>query len=144
MTMNASNSSTPRCFRSEGPISATGTATTAAPSHTSTPGWCTFHTTQFKRNEAVNPSSNFKLDFRIFNAADALIATLYDIEAASGHTVSIATLLPDVLNVTAQTADNDPLQFEYNGAFWNSSDSRHCKFGGYSATQRQGDCGFTC
>lgn len=102
------------------------------------------HVSQYHRNETENPSRDFRLDFRIVDGAQALVATFMNNFAPSGHPISFLTLLPAVLNVTAQDADDDPLLFEYNGVSWASNDKKHCSFGGYDDSKREGDCGFTC
>lgn len=126
-------------------LSGSSTPTMALSSHTYTPGWCGVHVTQYHRNESSdNPRSDFKFDFRIYDGAEALLATFMGADIPSGLTLSIVAPLPTVFNVTAKGTDDDPVLFEYNGASWSSDNTRHCKFGGYSETHREGDCGFTC
>lgn len=125
-------------------LPATSTVTATVSSQAYTPGWCGVHVSQYLRNKTENPSPDFKLNFRIFDGAQALIATFMGVDASPGHTTSLVTLLPTVLNVTTQNADDDPVLFEYNGVNWDSSIARHCHFGGYDASKREGDCGFTC
>ena len=128
----------------DGSFSVTSTATAAVSYHTYTPGWCGVHVRQYRRNQPDNPSSDFKLDVRIFDGAQALMTALAGVDAISGTATSIITQLPEVFNVTVQNADSDPVLFEYNGVSWDSSNSNHCKFGGYNDIKREGDCGFSC
>lgn len=152
-TVISSDSKASSLSNTDDPLSVTKTnsistvttvATAPVSSHSYTPGWCGVHVSQYLRSIPENPSPNFKMNFRIYDGAQALLAALTGDDAPSGHTISIVTLLPTVLNVTVQSANNDPVLFGYNDVYWDSSDSRHCKFGGYSTSKREGDCGFTC
>lgn len=143
-TADATTTDSQSGSHADGSFSATSTATAAVSCHIYTPGWCGVHVRQYRKNQPENTSPDFKLDVRIFDGAQALMAALAGVDAPSGHTESIITQLPTVFNITVQNADNDSVLFEYNGDFWDSSSPDHCKFGVYDTIKREGDCGFTC
>jgi hypothetical protein len=64
-----------------------------------------------------------------------------DIPAQQGY--SMTSRLPYTLVVTSGNVDDDPVQYAYAGASWDSN-SADCSVGAYDSGSRQMDCGFTC
>lgn len=105
------------------------------------------NTSQYQKNEGAPDStggtSNYRFDIKIHDDQDELVGELDYADAPDGQGVNVDSALPDVLIITAESVDSDPVQFAYNGVSWDSSSSQ-CKVGGYDSGSRNMDCGFTC
>jgi hypothetical protein len=102
------------------------------------PGWCGVHVTQYQKPD---PSKDgYALEARIMDANQNEIGNS---GGKQGARLSFASKLPQAFVVNSRAVDADPLDFEYNGAKWDSN-SKDCKVGVYDKGKRQMDCGFTC
>ena len=112
-------------------------------------GWCTFHITQFQRNEdGVGPNYDFSVI--LYDAAGKIVGQ-EDKVAIDPTTKALAmdSNLPLVLVISATGGDFDPVSFSYGSQQWLSNQQPQCNMGtskdhGYQDGSRQGDCGFTC
>ncbi|KAL2055058.1 hypothetical protein ABVK25_004880 [Lepraria finkii] len=111
------------------------------------PGNCGVHVVQYQKNEGAPDStggtSNYRFDILIKDDQGELVGELDYADAPGGQGVDVDSALPEVLIVTAQNVDSDPVQFAYAGQSWDSN-SGQCSVGGYDSGSRQIDCGFTC
>jgi hypothetical protein len=101
-----------------------------------TPGWCTVHVAQHQRNQ--------------YGAKKVVGSTQkHGIDGAS-KSLSVASYLPNALEVIAKGGDFDPVVFKYGGMTWDSNDKAHqSTLGsgprhGYEGGNREGDMGFSC
>jgi hypothetical protein len=115
-----------------------------------TPGWCTVHVAQHQRNQ-YGVGADYAFDVVIFDGAKKVVGSTqkHGIDGAS-KSLSVASYLPNALEVIAKGGDFDPVVFKYGGMTWDSNDKAHqSTLGsgprhGYEGGNREGDMGFSC
>ncbi|KAH8832496.1 hypothetical protein DL96DRAFT_1704558 [Flagelloscypha sp. PMI_526] len=105
-------------------------------------GNCGIHVTQFQKPD---PSKdNYKLDIKLFDAIQTPIGDSAGPQAAPANGgVDVTSKLPNVMVVTAQNIDEDPIKFAFGGETFDSN-AAQCSVGRYDNGKREMDCGFTC
>jgi len=114
------------------------------------PGWCTMHVVQWQRNED-GVGNDFAFDVLIFDDAKTQIgqAVKAPIDPVT-KALSVDSVLPNVVVVTANGDDAAPVQFAYGAQSWLSNEASHQSTlgsspnNGYENGKRVGDIGFTC
>ncbi|KAH8802293.1 hypothetical protein DL96DRAFT_765216 [Flagelloscypha sp. PMI_526] len=105
-------------------------------------GFCGMHITQFQKPDVSK--DNFKLDIKLFDAVQTPIGDSGGQKDAPANVgVDVTSKLPNVMTVTAQNTDNDPLKFSIGGQTFDSN-AGQCSVGKYDNGKREMDCGFTC
>lgn len=109
-------------------------------------GWCTFHVTQYQKNEGPGiDTSNYRFDLELYDGEGAIVGDWELLEVPSGTTAQLGTKpLLYSLALSAPNVDQDPIGFSYNFQTWDTNDPTHCQMGDYDNGVRNGDCGFTC
>ena len=114
------------------------------------PGWCTMHVVQWQRNED-GVGADYDFDVLIYDDAKTQIGQVVKAPIDSvTKALSVTSLLPLTVVVTAKGADPDPVGFAYGDQSWDSKDGSHqSNFGsgpkdGYENGKREDDMGFTC
>ncbi|KAH8823206.1 hypothetical protein DL96DRAFT_1818962 [Flagelloscypha sp. PMI_526] len=105
-------------------------------------GNCGIHVTQFQKPD---PSKdNYKLDIKLFDSVQAPIGDSGgQKDAPANKAVEVTSKLPNVMIVTAQNVDADPIKFAFGGENFDSN-AAQCSVGGYDSGKREMDCSFTC
>jgi hypothetical protein len=105
------------------------------------PGWCGVHVVQYQKPD---PSKDlYKLEAKVFDANQNEIGN-----SAGKHdrVITFGSKLPASFTIRTRAVDNDPVDFEYSNAKWdsNNKDTHHCSVGKYDNGKREIDCGFSC
>ncbi|KAH8824251.1 hypothetical protein DL96DRAFT_202912 [Flagelloscypha sp. PMI_526] len=105
-------------------------------------GNCGIHVTQFQKPD---PSKdNYKLDIQLFDAVQTPMGNSGgQKDAPANAPIEVTSKLPNVMIVTAQNVDEDPIKFAFGGETFDSN-AAQCSVGGYDNGKREMDCGFTC
>lgn len=112
------------------------------------PGWCGADIVQYGQSLDNGNYQTFHYDVYLKDANQMLVGNVTFVPGGAGQTVNVDSVLPAGFEVTATSNDeNDPLNFAYDDATWNSTDTTNhqVKTSSYnSAGARFFNTGFTC
>lgn len=103
---------------------------TASPAPPAVPsyahGSCTLHIRQYQKHRAnKNPSDTYNIEAFIYDSTHHIIdiSNSGQLPAPEGKPIKVYGLA-DVVSITAQSVDSDPLTVEYQGATWKTNDKK--------------------